>query len=76
MSKYDSIPITSHKARVEHTCLKCDKTIMKWEMVAYQKDCLIQQTISQKKYCESCFNEFGQELVHFKKGKPFTMDPK
>jgi hypothetical protein len=71
MSKYDSIPITPHKARVEHICLKCGKTIKKGEIVAYQKDSRIHQTISQKKYCEQCFKEVGQGLINLKKGKMF-----
>ena len=62
MSKYDEIPITLHTARVEHNCITCGKVIHKGEEVVYQKDSLINQVASQKKYCEACFNKHGQKL--------------
>jgi hypothetical protein len=68
-SKYDSIPIKLHKARVEHICLRCDTIIARGQGVAYQRDDLINQVVGQKKYCENCFNELGQDLIRFKKPK-------
>jgi hypothetical protein len=69
MSKYDIIPITLHKARVGHVCLRCGSMIQIGEKVAYQKDDMINQVVGQKKYCEDCFNEVGQKLLHYKKPK-------
>lgn len=75
MSKYDVIPITLHTARVEHICLRCNKIIRKGEKVAYQKDDMI-QIISKRKYCETCYEELGDKLLHYKRPKIVADDAK
>ncbi len=65
MSKYDSIPLKSHKAGVAHKCLACDDKINPGETVYYQSDKFL-QTLSQKKFCEECFKKYGQELLEMK----------
>lgn len=66
MSKYDIIPIKPHKARVEHLCHICDKLIKKGEIVCYQRDRFL-QNIRRKKFCEKCFEKYGQNLLTIKK---------
>jgi len=53
MSKYDIIPITPHKARVEHSCYGCGKQVKVGEKIYYQNDKFL-QSLSKKKFCETC----------------------
>lgn len=56
-SKYDSVPIKLHRARVDSVCSKCGKLIIRGEYVAYQRDTFIHVFIKNK-YCEDCFKKF------------------
>lgn len=58
MGKYSTIPLSPHKARVEHCCSKCKKFIRKGETVYYRKDRFL-QTFDKNKFCEDCFNKKG-----------------
>ena len=68
MSKYDVIPLKEHKARVSHICFSCGKEINAGEKVYYQSDRFL-QSLSNKKFCEQCFNKEGQNLLNIKKSK-------
>jgi hypothetical protein len=58
-----------HKARAEHKCSRCDNIINIGEKVAYQDDPYIDIGVSRNEFCEVCFNECGQELRYFKRGR-------
>ena len=68
MSKYDLIPLKPHKAKVTHKCFLCGKEIKPEEIVYYQSDKFL-QSLSNKKFCEECFNKHGQKLLEIKKRK-------
>lgn len=65
MTKYGLIPLKSHKARIDHVCFSCNKEINVGKVVYYRSDKFL-QTLSNKKFCEECFNKYGQELIKLK----------
>lgn len=69
MSEYDESPIKLHRAMAEHSCYRCNNVIRIGEMVAYQKGPCVAIGVSRNEFCEMCFNEWGQELTHFKMGR-------
>ena len=48
---------------------RCNNVIRIGEMVAYQKGPCVAIGVSRNEFCEMCFNEWGQELTHFKMGR-------
>ena len=77
MTNYDESLIKLHRARAEHKCYRCGNVIRIGEKVAYQKDPYVAIGVSRNEFCEVCFNECGQGLVHFKRGrKPIPSNQK
>jgi hypothetical protein len=66
MSKYNTIPLKEHKARLFHICFCCGNKIKPGEKVYYQTDKFL-QPLSNKKFCEECFKREGQHLLNTKK---------
>lgn len=69
MSNYDESTIKLHRVGAEHRCSRCDNVIKIGEKVAYQKDPYVAIGVSRNESGEVCFNEFRQELAHFKTGR-------
>ena len=77
MTNYDESTIKLHRARAEHRCSRCDNVIRIGEKVAYQNEPYVAIGVSRSEFCEVCFNECGQGLVHFKRGrKPIPRNQK
>ena len=77
MPEYNEVSIRLHRVRAEHRCSRCDSVIRIGEKVAYQKDPYVAIGVSRNEFCEVCFNECGQELVYFKRGrKPIPRNQK
>lgn len=68
MSKYSSIPLKPHKARVQHICYKCGKIIQIGENVYYQSDRFL-QNLSKKKFCKECFKAGDELRAEARKGE-------
>ena len=74
---YDDNSIRLHSARVERRCYRCNSIIRIGEKVAYQNEPYVAIGISRNEFCEVCFNECGQGLVYFKRGrKPIPRNQK
>lgn len=58
------------KARSYHVCHKCGKEISLGEI--YYRECVENRflgTLHGRKYCSSCYEEYGNELLKTKKSK-------
>ena len=66
MSKYDSIPLKPHKARIMHNCHWCNSEVKVGAVIYYQNDRFL-QTISRKKFCEKCVDKYGLKLLEDRK---------
>ena len=66
---YDDNSIRLHRARAEHKCYRCDNVIKIGEMVAYQNEPYVPIGASRNEFCEVSYNECGQGLEHYKRGK-------
>jgi len=66
MGKYDQIPLKEVKARTQHQCRKCGKTIQAGERYYTQKDRFL-QTLHSPKFCSKCYEEYGAKLLEKQK---------
>lgn len=71
MGKYSNMKILKKtKARSHHVCHKCGKEISPSKI--YYRECVENRflgTLHSKKYCSSCYEKYGGELLKMKKSK-------